>query len=92
MSATGERRQPTNAYSLFILQSVNATGCLAWQERSLDVQRRKKKCSDRINVKEEVYNPEHLYRLVGVRSEQVTSGELQLLIGMSCCSERDSGN
>jgi hypothetical protein len=32
--ATGERRQPThNPYSLFILQSVNATGCLAWEER-----------------------------------------------------------
>jgi hypothetical protein len=35
------KKTPTNAYSLFILQGVNATGCLAWQERSLDVQERK---------------------------------------------------
>jgi hypothetical protein len=42
-----------NAYSLFILQSVNATGCLAWpQERSLDVQTRRSAATKPISIEE----------------------------------------
>jgi hypothetical protein len=85
--ATGERRQPTTTPTVYSYRKTLQPTCLAWQENKLGCSRRreKKKCSDRINFKE-VDMPEHLYRLMGVRSEQVNKRrELKAVNhGMSC--------
>jgi hypothetical protein len=58
-------------YSLFILQSVNATRCLAWEESKLGCSKKREEVQrpELILIEEVNMNSEHLYRTVGVRIE-----------------------